>query len=97
MRKLKSKNGKTYLQVVDKSSGKYKVLKSFGGADSEQKLNQTEVKEESVSGLRTSQLTEKMSSEDFEKIILSKERQAAGASAPAHALFLSKINYPYIT
>ena len=40
LRKLKSKNGKTYLQVVDKSSGKYKVLKSFGGADSEQKLNQ---------------------------------------------------------
>lgn len=40
LRRLKSKNGKTYLQVVDKSSGKYKVLKSFGGADSEEKLNQ---------------------------------------------------------
>jgi transposase len=40
LRKLKSKNGKTYLQVVDKSSGKYKVLKSFGGTDSEEKLNQ---------------------------------------------------------
>ena len=40
LRKLKSKNGKTYLQVVDKSSGKYKVLKSFGGTDSKEKLNQ---------------------------------------------------------
>ena len=40
LRKLKAKNGNTYLQVVDKSSGKYKVLKSFGGTDSEEKLNQ---------------------------------------------------------
>lgn len=40
LRKLRSKNGKTYLQVVDKSSGKYKVVKSFGGTDSEEKLNQ---------------------------------------------------------
>ena len=38
IRKLKSKNGKTYIQVVDKSSGRYKVLKSFGGADSEEKV-----------------------------------------------------------
>ena len=30
IRKLKSPNGKTYIQVVDKSNGKYKVLKSFG-------------------------------------------------------------------
>ena len=30
LRKLKSPNGKTYVQVVDKSGGKYKVLKSFG-------------------------------------------------------------------
>lgn len=34
IRPLKSKNGKTYIQVVDKSSGKYKVLKSFGGSAS---------------------------------------------------------------
>lgn len=33
LRKLKSKNGNTYVQVVDKSSGKYKVIKSFGGSD----------------------------------------------------------------
>lgn len=32
VRELKSSNGKVYVQVVDKSSGKYKVLKSFGGA-----------------------------------------------------------------
>lgn len=31
IRKLKSPNGKLYVQVVDKSSGSYKVLKSFGG------------------------------------------------------------------
>lgn len=30
VRRLKHKNGKTYIQVVDKSSGSYKVLKSFG-------------------------------------------------------------------
>lgn len=30
IRKLKSPNGKTYVQVVDKSRGRYKVLKSFG-------------------------------------------------------------------
>lgn len=33
-------NGSTYVQVVDKSSGKYKVVKSFGSfkSDSEKKL-----------------------------------------------------------
>lgn len=31
VRQLKAKNGKTYVQVVDKSSGRYKVIKSFGG------------------------------------------------------------------
>ncbi len=31
IRKLKSPNGKLYVQVVDKSSGSYSVLKSFGG------------------------------------------------------------------
>lgn len=34
VRRLKSNNKKTYVQVVDKSSGNYKVLKSFGGATS---------------------------------------------------------------
>ncbi len=38
IRPLKSNNGKTYIQVVDKSSGKYKVLKSFGGASSQTEL-----------------------------------------------------------
>jgi transposase len=38
IRELKSKNGKTYIQVVDKSTGKYKVLSSFGGAKSADKL-----------------------------------------------------------
>ena len=32
IRRLKSKNGKTYIQVVDKSSRRYRVVKSFGGA-----------------------------------------------------------------
>jgi len=32
VRKLKLPNGKLYVQVVDKSSGHYKVLKSFGGS-----------------------------------------------------------------
>lgn len=38
IRRLKPKNGKTYIQVVDKSSGRYRVLKSFGSADSEERL-----------------------------------------------------------
>lgn len=32
IRNLKSASGKVYVQVVDKSSGRYKVLKSFGGS-----------------------------------------------------------------
>ncbi|HYF70050.1 MAG TPA: IS1634 family transposase [Ohtaekwangia sp.] len=32
IRELKSSNGKIYIQIVDKSTGRYKVLKSFGGA-----------------------------------------------------------------
>jgi transposase len=32
IRKLKSKSGKIYVQVVDKGSGRYKVLRSFGGS-----------------------------------------------------------------
>ncbi|HEX9825568.1 MAG TPA: hypothetical protein VGA80_03140 [Flavobacteriaceae bacterium] len=33
VRNLKHKNGKIYIQVVGKSSGAYKVLKSFGTSD----------------------------------------------------------------
>ena len=32
VRKLKSPSGKVYVQVIDKSYGKYKVVKSFGGS-----------------------------------------------------------------
>lgn len=39
----------------------------------------------------------KISLDEFQVIIDSKSRQKAGASAPAHALFLSDINYPYIS
>lgn len=39
IRRLKSKNGKTYVQVVDKSSGRYKILKSFGSSGSESELD----------------------------------------------------------
>jgi len=39
IRRLKSKNGKTYIQVVTKVLGRYKVLKSFGGSCSELELD----------------------------------------------------------
>lgn len=39
VRQLKHKNGKTYIQVVDKSSGRYKVVKSFGSAISQDSIN----------------------------------------------------------
>lgn len=32
VRSLKHKNGKTYIQVISKNNGKYKMLKSFGSA-----------------------------------------------------------------
>lgn len=38
----------------------------------------------------------KTSLEDFRKIIESKNRNEAGASAPAQGLFLTKVEYPYI-
>jgi len=38
VRKLKSKNGKTYIQVIDKSSGKYKVVKNIGSAFDEETI-----------------------------------------------------------
>ncbi|HET8860421.1 IS1634 family transposase, partial [Marivirga sp.] len=47
LRKLKSKNGKTYFQVVDKSSGSYKVIKSFGGSDEKKRLHELELQAKS--------------------------------------------------
>lgn len=44
VRKLKSKNSKVYIQVVDKSSGKYRVVKSFGGTTSKTEEIQLTVK-----------------------------------------------------
>lgn len=38
IRQLKHKNGKVYIQVVCKNSGRYKVLKSFGSSDTSEKL-----------------------------------------------------------
>jgi transposase len=38
VRRLKNSNGKSYVQIVDKSSGKYKVVKSFGGSDDIEQL-----------------------------------------------------------
>jgi tRNA pseudouridine38-40 synthase len=38
----------------------------------------------------------KVSLDDFEKIIKSKDRSKAGFSAPAHGLYLTKIDYQYI-
>ena len=40
VRRLKSKSGKIYIQVIDKSSGKYKVLNNLGSSN-----NETEIKE----------------------------------------------------
>lgn len=39
--------------------------------------------------------SEKMSFEQFQAVITSKNRSNAGASVPAHALFLNKIDYNY--
>jgi tRNA pseudouridine38-40 synthase len=33
--------------------------------------------------------------EDFQAILNSKSREEAGASAPAHGLYLTKVVYPY--
>ncbi len=38
----------------------------------------------------------KLSVEDFNNIILSKNRCKAGTSVPAHALFLENVTYPYL-
>ena len=40
--------------------------------------------------------TKKISLSDFEKIIESKDRSQAGFSVPAHGLYLTKIEYPFI-
>ena len=39
---------------------------------------------------------EKISIDDFQQIILNKDRKKAGFSVPAHGLFLTKIEYPSI-
>jgi transposase len=39
IRKLKSRKGTVYVQVVDKGSGKYKVLKSLGGSSDETEVS----------------------------------------------------------
>lgn len=40
--------------------------------------------------------TEKITVVDFEKIILSKDRGQAGFSVPAHGLYLTQIEYPFL-
>lgn len=40
---------------------------------------------------------EKISLQDFIQIIESKDRNKAGFSVPAHGLYLTKVEYPYIT
>ena len=39
---------------------------------------------------------QKISIDDFQQIILNKDRKKAGFSVPAHGLFLTKIEYPSI-
>jgi tRNA pseudouridine38-40 synthase len=41
--------------------------------------------------------TGKLSVSDFQKILDSKNRSEAGASVPAHGLFLTDIKYPFKT
>ena len=38
VRRVKQKNGKTYIQVISKASGKYKVVRSFGSSDTNEGL-----------------------------------------------------------
>jgi len=38
VRRLKSKNGRLYVQVVSKTAGRYQVLKSFGGSDNQEEI-----------------------------------------------------------
>lgn len=40
VKRIKNKNGKTYVQVVDKSSGKYKVLTSVGNSSDKEQIKQ---------------------------------------------------------
>ena len=46
VRKLKHSNGKVYVQVIDKSSGKYKTVKSFGSAVEQSSIDTLERKAE---------------------------------------------------
>lgn len=47
VRSLKHKNGKTYIQVISKNHGKYKMLKSFGSARTENEIKALITKAES--------------------------------------------------
>ena len=40
--------------------------------------------------------TEKISIDEFKKVLIKGDRKEAGASVPAHGLFLTKISYPYL-
>ncbi len=42
VRRVKNKNGKTYIQVVDKGTGKYKVLVNIGSSSSQEQIKQLE-------------------------------------------------------
>ncbi len=44
VRRLRSGSGKTYIQVIDKSSGKYKVSKSFGSSFYEEEIQELIIK-----------------------------------------------------
>jgi transposase len=44
VRRLKSKNGKTYIQVVDKSSGKYIVKSNIGSSSDEKEIEELIIK-----------------------------------------------------
>jgi tRNA pseudouridine38-40 synthase len=39
---------------------------------------------------------EKVSLQEFNEIIESKDRSKAGFSVPAHGLYLTKVEYPYL-
>ena len=40
VRSIKNKNGKTYVQVIDKSTGKYKVLRQVGNSADKEEIEQ---------------------------------------------------------
>lgn len=52
IRKLKSTNGKPHVQVVDKSNGKYKVVKIFASYQNESEIGEIAI------GLDRNKITE---------------------------------------